>query len=525
MHVTTQTRSAMLTTLKNIIGQGHLESRTLAIFSAYLRLNLVPASVSSYELLTQDECARQESSQRIRREMEEARFRREVGARVKVEVEAALRRQNRSARPNRTRASAPPLRDEGSYFDPPRNVHQSFYADSHSAGADAHSTDTVRHSAGIDTPFAGTGGRPVQQIASVFTKPFYIHHEDEGFQERYPHANLEEYQSREIEEAPVEDEDEVIPEAPRRSARPTYRAPSLPSEPPSLPTSGAVNVPLITSSHPGVSSCVEKWVTGHQIEDANEEAEVVNNAETIPKPKVSTQVSVAEPEQPEPVPVVDKGESAIVVGDTDMAEAEPETNGQSADETEASGNIQHDFSSELESSFPITGINGETQETNGEIETPEDSQDTSQGNSIFTVLQVNDTQLTQDSAYASQEEVCDLIDRMDDAPSYRARTLPQLRRSSPPIADEDAPRYELRSAARQQRHFSPLVADNAVLGKRSRSSDARDEDVSQHKITKLSTSDAQQTANELVGKVAFAELRATRERITAAAENADDDEL
>jgi hypothetical protein len=516
--VTTLTPSAMLTNFNAIIDEGHSTSRTIAMFSAYLRRHLVPTSV------TPDERARQESSQRMRREMEEATFRREVEARVKVEVEAALSRQNCSTHPNRSTRSnrirpSIPLQDEGSYFGPPRNTHQSFYAGTHSADGGSHSACTDLHSARTDAPSAGTGVHPVQQIDPIFTTPFYISHEDAGFQEQYPHANLEEYQNREVEEESVQDEREVIPDAPRCSARPTDRTPSLPSGPPSIPAFGAVNVPLITSLLPGVSPCVEQWGMGPQVEDATEEAEVKNNAEIIPKPELNTEVPVVEQEQRNDVLVVEKGESAIIVGETVISEAEPESNGEPTDKTEANGNIQHDFIPELEPPVPITGVNGESQETNGEMETPEDTQNTSQGNSIFTVSQVNDTQLTHDSTYASQEEVCDLTDRMDDVPRYRAPR--QLRGSSPLIADEDAPCYELRSAARQQRQSSPLVANNAVLGKRSRPSDDGEEDEPEPTTRKHMpwTPAAEATGNRLAAQ-GVAGLEATRAMAAAVAESA-----
>jgi hypothetical protein len=184
-----------------------------------------------------------------------------------------------------------------------------------------------------------------------------------------------------------------------------------------------------------------------------------------------------------------------------------------------SGNIQHDFIPELEPPVPITDVNGESQETNGEMETQEDTQDTSQGNYIFTVSQVNDTQLTQDSTYASQEEVCDLIDRMDDVPRYRAPR--QLRGLSPLIADENAPRYALRSAARQQRHSFPLVANNAVLGKRSRPSDDGEEDEPEPTTRRHMpwTPAAEATGNRLAAQ-GVADLEATRATAAAVAESA-----
>jgi hypothetical protein len=60
------------------------------------------------------------------------------------------------------------------------------------------------------------------------------------------------------------------------------------------------------------------------------------------------------------------------------------------------------------------------------------------------------------------------------------------------------------------------------LGKRPHSLDARHNDELELQILKLAMPAAEQTANDLA---ALADLRATRERITAAAENADDEEL
>jgi hypothetical protein len=91
MHVTKFTPTAFLNKLKTLIDGSQLTSQAPTKFSDYLRRNLVPASVSSHQTLTQDERARRESSRRMRRAAREAKFKRGVETRVEVEVEALMR--------------------------------------------------------------------------------------------------------------------------------------------------------------------------------------------------------------------------------------------------------------------------------------------------------------------------------------------------------------------------------------------------------------------------------------------------
>jgi hypothetical protein len=551
MHVTKLTPQMISSKLNEFIDEGGAKAQVLTKFSQYLQRNIKLLPVSMLQELTPDELALQESSLRMRKARIRFQIRDELRAEVRAEVEVEVRRdlkaeveaevraemrRDGTARRNRTRQSAAapaaaPRRRNASHFHGPETVGDSFYAGSHSAdfvphpisggthtaNTGTHSTNSGSRSAGARTHSANTGRTPVQEQDPRLLQSFYIPHTARGFRQLFPRADLDEYRSREIEEEPAQDVPEDVPEVSQRSAQ---RSPS----PPSLPLSGGVNVSFVASSPPGVSPSVENWGTDRQDGDENEEAKVETTAEpaaaaeTEPNngteteqtpfgdaaPKLNTEEPVVEPEQRDPTGATDQDDSALVPGDTIMSDDEPEvpkTGEDFAGETDANGNIQHDFILGLQPFILITDTNGESQETNDETETQGNSQDHTQ--------LTNDSGYTsQEPVYASQEEVHDLIGRMDDRYQYRAPLPRQLRSSPPgspaalpphsgaasPRSDGDSPRSD--GGSPHPEAGSP----RQMLGKHRCSSDAPEHREAQPKRLKLTTVDAQHTVDELAAR-------------------------
>jgi hypothetical protein len=305
---------------------------------------------------------------------------------------------------------------------------------------------------------------------------------------------------------------EVTVETPRRT-RPAANTPPLPRELPGSFTTIRNLAPNLPSSPPGLPLNVKNWGTGPQ-----EEVETENIVEAVtelevkieteldkginPEHKVSgnaaielnNENSAAEPEQREAVAAADEFKPTIVVGDTVMSNAEPEvpkTGEESVDipEITINDNIQHNF----------------TSRPDGETETHEDTQN---------------TQLTNDSgyssqvpAYASQEEFRNLIAPMDDEPP-RPRAG-SSRYAAPPA---DSPRNSgLRTDfdPSPRSPYSDTGSPPQTLGKRRRGAQVPNGAETEAKRIRLATTDAQQTANALAARVAFA----------AAGDNDDGEEL